>query len=92
MINIIHYILIIMLIIQILVLLQMLYINHKRYQQDKKFWEELHEKEKRIYDDLKFTVDCMSEAQKEDTESEQVEDQKQETGGSLLGEGKTKDK
>ena len=54
-----------MLVLQIIVLAHMLYTNHKRYKQDQEFWREIHEKEKQIYNDLKFTVDCIAEAEEE---------------------------
>lgn len=40
--------LIILLIIQIIVMIYLLYINHKRFQEDKKFWE----RQEKIFEDI----------------------------------------
>lgn len=55
----------VLLVLQIIVLLHMLYTSHKRYKQDTMFWNQMMEKEKKLYDDLMITTGCIAEAEEE---------------------------
>lgn len=71
--SIIQALLIVLLILQIIVLLHLLYTNYTRHQEDKKFWAEIQERERQIYEDLQTTMNCVAEA-KEESEGERGED------------------
>ena len=86
--------LILLLVTQLIVMIYLFFINRRRFQEDKKFWahiaKEIEEVEKakkqhQLYLEKHLEV-------KENIENEQIENQKQETRGSILGEGKTEDK
>lgn len=81
--------LIALLIAQLIVMVYMFFINHKRFQEDKKFWANLDEE---IQLSKKRLQHYLDECPEEVCEDEQIGNQKQETGGSILGEGKTEDK
>lgn len=55
----------VLLVLQIIVLLHMLYTSHKRYKQDTMFWNQMMEKEKKLYDDLMITTGCIAKTEEE---------------------------